>query len=62
MLEIKPSKTEIEDTLHEALDCVVISAKFPGLSYEEGVVATINWILGLSDENPMDTMLTSSPG
>lgn len=29
-------------------------SKWPAQSYEEGVVATLRWVLGCTDERPME--------
>jgi hypothetical protein len=28
--------------------------KFSGMSYEEGIVAALEWALGITDENPLE--------
>jgi len=48
------SDEEINDLLNEAaLNVDAGTPKFPGMSYEEGVQAAINWLTGADDSNPM---------
>lgn len=46
---------EIDGVLNE---CVEAEAKgrsrYPGMSYEEGLRAGLEWVLGLSDDPPFD--------
>lgn len=55
MAQITPPKSEIDDAFNAAQEQVDAGGtKVPGMSYEDGVVATILWLTGQSDENPMD--------
>lgn len=47
---MKPSEKEIRDQLDIALD----SNKFKGMSYEDGVVYALEWVLGIRQSKPMD--------
>ena len=50
-----PSQSEIEDVLNECSENEQEGiAKFPGMTYEQGVKYGIEWVMGESDENPMD--------
>lgn len=50
-----PTKEQIEAELGRAIEQVEKGcSKFFGLTYEEGVDNTIRWMLGESDEAPMD--------
>lgn len=49
-----PTNTDIEDQQALADDAMENGSKFPGMSYEEGVSATIRWIQGDSDDKPME--------
>lgn len=52
-LERKPR--EIDDTLNAATEAEMLGkTNWPGMTYEQGVVAAIRWLLGLSDDNPME--------
>lgn len=49
------SEKEIEDMLNNGMpDGVPGTSKFPGLNYEEGVDATVRWVLSWTDESPME--------
>jgi hypothetical protein len=49
------SRAEIEEIQFQADELVEQGrTKVPGMSYEEGVTAALQWALGDSDENPMD--------
>lgn len=39
------------NTAYESID--VIGSKYPTMSYEQGVVATLDWVLGNTDIAPM---------
>jgi len=50
---------ELEETIEAELDKAVTQihlgrSKFPGMSYEEGVRAALEWVLGHCDESPME--------
>lgn len=46
---------EINDVIADASDAEINGeSKFPGMTYEEGVLATIRWMTGESDESPME--------
>lgn len=52
--QIKVSEQEISDVLNECLEKEIEGgSKFPGMTYEQGVSAAINWLTGESDSNPM---------
>jgi len=45
-----------DDEINELLDTCSAHAnesKFPGMTYEEGIRAAIEWVTGESDEKPM---------
>lgn len=50
----KPSEYEIEDQLAEAINSMDSGSKWPGMSYEEGVAAALRWVLGHSENRPME--------
>jgi hypothetical protein len=51
---IKRSQTEMEDILEKAIEAEdADESSWPGMSYEEGVSATLRWIMGETDESPM---------
>lgn len=49
----KPTHIEIENELQEARDHEFSSA-FPGMTYEQGVIAALEWVLGENDTKPME--------
>ena len=48
------SEQEIENMLNSGLPDGVQGTKVPGMSYEEGVDATVRWVLKWTDDNPLD--------
>jgi len=51
---MKPTETET----HEQIDIAHCErdngSKFPGMSYEDGVIAALEWVLGIVSTKPMD--------
>jgi len=55
MYEIKKTDEEINDLLNACSDQTDKGgSKFPGMSYEEGLQAAIEWLTSVSDEHPLD--------
>ena len=57
---IQRSESEINELLNKAAEGLdiqpvraYIGSRFPGMSYEEGIVNTLSWLFGDFD-NPMD--------
>ena len=51
----KPTEEEIDDVLNRAAEAGdSCESQWPGMIYEQGVHAGIMWVLGRSDDNPMD--------
>lgn len=50
---IKVTEPQIEKVIGETIDAMDNGSKWPGLSYEEGVRAALDWILG-NGPNPME--------
>ena len=49
------TEAELDKALNEAYESKdEHGSKWPGMSYEDGVIATIEWIKGNSDEAPME--------
>lgn len=48
------SEEEINDQLCAAVEAMDQGSKYPGMSYEEGVKYALEWVLGYSDEKPME--------
>lgn len=60
-LEESPNKAvdmrdveEINSEVYRALHQPYGDSKFPGLSYEKGVVSALGWVLCVTDETPME--------
>ena len=53
MPDTKPSQKQIDDALNKASEGIDEGTKWPGMSYEEGVKAGIEWVLGYNDDDPM---------
>lgn len=53
-MTIIKTPAEIEAVYDEARDGEINGTKFPGMSYEEGIVALIDWLTGRSDTNPLE--------
>lgn len=55
MMEIKPPEEEINEVLNR---CAEHSEKgtsqYHGMTYEDGVRAGIDWVLGYVEENPLE--------
>ena len=49
---MSPRQDEMEDTLAEAYQAMDEGSKWPGMTYEQGVAATLEWVMGRSG-NPM---------
>jgi hypothetical protein len=45
------SMLEIEKQIGLAID---EPNKYPGMTYSEGVLAALNWIIGITDNKPME--------
>jgi len=55
MRQIVPTDSEIDDTISKCFDEMESgSTRYPGLTYEEGVLAALDWAFGTSDDNPME--------
>lgn len=48
------TEKEINDLIDKCADAAMNGTKFSGMSYEEGIRAGIEWVLGLSDEHPLE--------
>ena len=54
MYRIKVSEKEIDEVLNAADEQETKGgSQWKGMTYEQGVSAAIRWLLGMSDENPM---------
>lgn len=49
------TENEIEDVIATAYEIKdEIGSKWPGMSYEDGVITTLDWIKGERDEHPFE--------
>ena len=54
MLIIKRTQEEIEEVMNAAVEQEEQGGtKWHGMTYEQGIAAALNWILGFSNDNPM---------
>ncbi|MDA2916466.1 hypothetical protein MYX64_06455 [Nitrospinae bacterium AH_259_B05_G02_I21] len=54
--EVTRSSSEISETIHRAYDYINQGSKFPGMSYEEGIISMWEWLTGNQKEGPMDEL------
>ena len=47
------TKEEIDEVMNLSFEQIEHGTKWHGMTYEEGVRAAIEWILGETDDNPM---------
>ena len=51
----KPTEGDIRQAVADAYEIGdTIGSKWPGQSYEEGVTAALNWVLGDDDVHPLE--------
>jgi hypothetical protein len=50
---IKRSHSEIIDLLERCDEVAFTAGNFPGMTYEEGVMYCLEWLLGEKDEDPL---------
>lgn len=54
-MEIVRNEQEIWDLLNQCADAEEIgSSKYPGMSYEQGIKAAIEWIIGDINDHPIN--------
>lgn len=54
-MKITPEEKEINDLLNACSDQENEGgSKYPGMTYEQGISAAINWILGHESINPLE--------
>ena len=54
MFEVEPQSKEIYDLMNWAQEGVDQGTRYPGMSYEQGILDALMWLDGSSDHNPMD--------
>ena len=53
-VELKRTEAEINEQLDRATHGVEEGTQYLGMSYEEGVRETIQWLLGYTNDKPME--------
>jgi hypothetical protein len=48
------TRDEINDLMDKAAEGINEGSRFPGMSYEEGIRAAIEWLTEENDEHPLD--------
>ncbi len=48
------SEQEIEAVYDAAMDSGSTGSKWPGMTYEQGIIAMLDWLTGRSDDKPME--------
>ena len=51
-MDIKRTEEELYRVLDWAMTGKNEGSRFPGMSYEDGIIYTLDWILGRSDDAP----------
>lgn len=52
---IKRPQEQIDDVVNDAWDSINEgTSRYPGMSYEDGVRAALDWVTGEVDENPFE--------
>lgn len=52
---MKRTEEEINELLNKCSEAEEEGAsRYPGMTYEEGIHAAIDWMLGYNDDNPLD--------
>jgi hypothetical protein len=56
MYDIKRTNTQIDDLLNDLAEADAEgTTKFRGMTYEQGAKYALEWLLGLSDDHPMNS-------
>lgn len=51
----EPTEEQLDDALNTAYEIKdEMGSKWPGMSYEDGVIATIEWVKGDREEHPFE--------
>lgn len=48
------TQSEIDEQMNLAADGENDGSKYPGMSYEQGVKAALEWVTGITDTKPME--------
>ena len=49
---IKRTQSEIDEVMNWAGEAFDEGSRFPGMSYEEGIMAAIDWLMGHTEDRP----------
>lgn len=52
--KIKRSDTEIDEVLNQAWDYIEAGSRYPGMTYEEGVIAVVDWLFEETVDPPFE--------
>jgi len=52
--KIVRTQKEINDVLDTASELIEEGGRFPGMSYEEGIKEMYDWLVGNTEDNPLD--------
>lgn len=50
----RPTDAEMNEQVNEAIETMDSGSRYPGMNYEAGVYAALNWVLGDSETPPME--------
>lgn len=54
-MDIVRTEQEVQDLLDQCMNAEVTgSSNYPGMNYEQGIKAGIEWIIGDTDDHPID--------
>ena len=53
-MKFERTMQEVETLLDEAIERAFQQTKYPGMTYEEGVLATLDWLFGRNDDSPLE--------
>lgn len=52
--KLRPQRERMEEQHSKATEAMDEGSKYPGMSYEEGVQAALDWVLGNTGVPPME--------
>ena len=53
LITMKPTEAEMHEQIDAANEAIENGSKYPGMSYEDGVKASLEWAMGETTEKPM---------
>ena len=54
MKEIQVTQQQIDEVIGQCFEADLKGSTYPGMTYEQGVLAAIDWITGETEDNPFD--------